>query len=190
MPVQACFSLQAHLHGAIAVTSLAFRQIIARPRRTIQFSACLAAASLVLAACSSEQSGPPPMLAGQAPDGTVEMHEVQAAYLGSGTAGCGTLFFRGRSYPFKVAGVGVGGIGLSTVEARGEVYKLQSIDQFAGTYAQGRYGFAIGMTSGGDLWLQNDDGVVMHLVAKREGLMLSLGADAIRGHHGPMRVTA
>ena len=160
--------------------NLGSQQATICPRRTIWPGACLAAAALLLAACSNQQSGPPPTLAGQAPDGTVEMHEVQAAYLGSGTAGNGTLFFRGRSYPFSVGGVGVGGIGLSTVEARGEVYKLQSIDQFAGTYAQGRYGFAIGTTSGGDLWLQNDDGVVMHLVAKREGLMLSLGADAIQ----------
>ena len=44
---------------------------------------------------------------------------------------------------------------------------------------QGRYGFAIGTMSGGDLWLQNESGVVMHLKAKREGLMLSLGGDAM-----------
>ena len=136
-------------------------------------------AVMLLAACSSQQSGPPPTLAGQAPDGTVEMHEVQAAYIGSGSGGGGTVFFRGRSYPFSVGGVGIGGLGLSTVEARGEVYNLQSMEQFPGTYAQGRYGFAIGTASGGDLWLKNDSGVVMHLVAKREGLMLSLGADAI-----------
>lgn len=139
-----------------------------------------AAVALLLAACSGQGAGSgPATVQGQAPDGTVEMHEVQAAYIGSGSAGGGTLNFRGRSYPFRVGGVGIGGIGLSTVEARGEVYKLQSIEQFPGTYAQGRYGFAIGTASGGDLWLQNESGVVMHLVAKREGLMLSLGADAI-----------
>jgi hypothetical protein len=33
--------------------------------------------------------------------------------------------------------------------------------------------------SGGDLWLQNENGVILHLHAKREGLMLSLGGDAI-----------
>jgi hypothetical protein len=33
--------------------------------------------------------------------------------------------------------------------------------------------------SGGDLWLQNDDGVILHLKAKRTGLMLSLGGDAV-----------
>jgi hypothetical protein len=144
----------------------------------MQIGARLAAAAMLLAACSNQDPAPA-SVQGQAPDGTVEMHEVQAAYIGSGSGGGGTVFFHGRSYPFRVGGVGVGGIGLSTVEARGEVYNLQSIEQFPGTYAQGRYGFAIGTASGGDLWLQNDSGVVMHLVAKREGLMLSLGADAI-----------
>jgi hypothetical protein len=46
------------------------------------------------------------------------MHEVQAAYIGSGGAGDGTLNFRGRSYPLNVGGIS--GIDLSTVEARGE----------------------------------------------------------------------
>jgi hypothetical protein len=37
----------------------------------------------------------------------------------------------------------------------------------------------LGSTSAGDLWLQNGNGVIMHLVAKRQGLMLSLGGDAV-----------
>ena len=51
--------------------------------------------------------------------------------------------------------------------------------KFPGTYGQARYGFAIGTMSGGDLWLQNESGVIMHLKAKRTGLMLSLGGDAV-----------
>jgi hypothetical protein len=51
--------------------------------------------------------------------------------------------------------------------------------QFPGTSAQGRYGFAIGTMSAGDLWMKNENGVVMHLKAKRTGLMLSLGGDAV-----------
>jgi len=37
----------------------------------------------------------------------------------------------------------------------------------------------LGEKSGGDLWLQNEAGVIMHLKAQREGLMLSLGGDAV-----------
>ena len=73
----------------------------------------------------------------------------------------------------------MGGIGLSTVDAKGEVYNLRDLAQFPGTYAQARYGFAIGTSSAGDLWMQNEAGVILHLKAKREGLILSLGGDAV-----------
>jgi len=33
-----------------------------------------------------------------------------------------------------------GGIGLSTIEATGEVYNLRDLGQFLGTYGQARYG--------------------------------------------------
>jgi hypothetical protein len=59
------------------------------------------------------------------------------------------------------------------------VYNLRGLGQFPGTYGQARYGFAIGTASGGDLWLQNEAGVILHLQAKRTGLMLSLGGDAV-----------
>jgi hypothetical protein len=144
--------------------------------------ACVALVSacvLYLTGCAGSVELGPDAVRGQTPDGTVEMQEVQAAYMGSGSAGTGVLIFRGVEHPFDVGGVGVGGIGLSTVEARGEVYNLSDLAQFPGTYGQARYGFAIGTASAGDLWMQNEAGVIMHLKAKREGLMLSLGGDAV-----------
>jgi hypothetical protein len=107
------------------------------------------------------------------------MHEVQAAYLGNAGGGSGTLFYAGNAYPFTIAGLGVGGIGASTIDATGDVYNLPNLSQFPGSYAQGSYGFVIGNMSRGDLWLQNGSGVVLHLKAKREGLMLTLGGDAM-----------
>ncbi|WP_343712421.1 hypothetical protein [Inquilinus sp.] len=144
----------------------------------------LAAAVLALAACSnqgggSSSGGDSGSVQNRTPSGTVQMHQVQAAFIGSGNTGDGTLRFQGRSYPFTVSGLGIGGIGVSTIDATGEVYDLKKVDDFEGAYAQGRYGFAIGEESGGDLWLKNDKGVVMHLKAKRTGLMLSLGGDAV-----------
>jgi hypothetical protein len=107
------------------------------------------------------------------------MEQVQAAYLASAGGGTGTLYYRGQAYPFQIAGVGIGGIGASTIDAEGDVYKMSSLSAFPGTYAQGRYGFAVGTASGGDLWMQNESGVILHLKAKRTGLMLSLGGDAV-----------
>jgi len=137
------------------------------------------AALLLAAGCSGSAKVGPDAIAGLTPDATVDMRQVQAAFIASGGGGGGTLFYKGRSYPFTVGGLGVGGIGASTVDAEGEVYKLNALAQFPGTYAQGRYGFAFGNKSGGDLWLQNEAGGIMHLKAKREGLMLSLGGDAV-----------
>lgn len=146
-------------------------------RKWAQFLS-VAVSLLMLAACSGSKVGPS-AVAGLTPDATVDMHQIQAAFIGSGGGGSGTLFYRGRSYPFTVGGLGIGGIGASSLNATGEIYKLNDISEFPGTYAQGRYGYAFGNKSGGDLWLQNNAGVIMHLVAKREGLMLSLGGDAV-----------
>lgn len=151
-------------------------------RRTtfsITLAALTAAAMIVASGCSNQGGGEPAGMAQQAPDATVEMQQVQAAFIGSGGGGTGTLFYSGSRYPFTVAGLGVGGIGVSKIEAHGDVYHLRDVAAFPGAYAQGRYGFAFGKTSAGDLWLENEKGVIMHLIAKRQGLMLSLGGDAV-----------
>jgi hypothetical protein len=152
-----------------------------RVQRALRWTGVVAGLFLLLAAasCSSSVKVGPDAVAGLTPDGTVDMRQVQVAYLASGGGGHGTLYYRGNRYPFTIAGLGVGGIGASTITAQGEVYKLSQLSDFAGTYGQARYGFALGTASAGDLWLQNSAGVILHLKAKRTGLMLSLGGDAV-----------
>ena len=120
-----------------------------------------------------------PAMADQKPSGTVYIRQVQIAWIGSGNLGGGTLQYNGRSWPFTIGGLGIGGFGISQITATGEVYNLKDIAQFQGAYGQARAGFAIGTVSAGELWLQNPNGVVLHLKAERVGLALSLGADAI-----------
>ena len=139
----------------------------------------IAAALAIFAGCSTSVKVGPESVAGLTPDGTVEMNQVQAAFIGNAGGGTGTLFYRGREYRFNVGGLGVGGIGASTIDAYGEVYKLPNLAAFPGAYGQAGYGFALGEKSGGDLWLENGSGVIMHLKARRTGLMLSLGGDAV-----------
>ena len=86
--------------------------------RVLTVSACV----LLLAGCTGNIALGPDAVKGKTPDGTVDMQEVQAAYIGSGAAGTGVLTFRGKEYKFQVGGVGIGGIGLSTVDAAGEVF--------------------------------------------------------------------
>lgn len=147
---------------------------------SVVFRAITLAAFVVAAACSSQEVKlGPDAVAGKAPDGRVEMLEEQVAYIGSGSGGRGMLHHKGRRYPFTIGGIGIGGIGASSIDAEGEVYNLPDVSMFPGTYGQARYGFALGTESGGDLWMQNEQGVIMHLKARRTGLMLSLGGDAM-----------
>lgn len=113
------------------------------------------------------------------PTATISLQAATAAFIGSGQGGEGTLYFRGKSYPFYVGGLGIGGIGASTIEATGEVYRLKNIDAFPGAYSQVRYGAVAGTASTGEMWLNNPEGVIIHLDARRAGLMLSLGGDAM-----------
>jgi hypothetical protein len=157
------------------LVSLSWRGVF---RRRIASAGASLAILAVLVGCSGSGAGPQ-TVSGQTPDATIDLHELQAAYLANANGGYGTLFFRGVAYPFNVGGAGIGGIGASSVDGTGEVYGLTSLSQFPGSYAQGSYGFAFGNQSGGDLWLKNNNGVVLHLHATRTGLMLSLGGDVI-----------
>lgn len=113
------------------------------------------------------------------PSGSVRIKSVQVAFIGSGSVGGGTLRYGGRSYRFTVSGLGIGGIGVSQLDATGSVYNLKSKHDFAGLYAQIRTGWAIGDQGRGKLWLQNPNGVILRLNARREGLSLTLGADGM-----------
>jgi hypothetical protein len=111
--------------------------------------------------------------------GTVSIKQFQVAWIGSANLGGGTLNYNGQTLKFSIGGLGVGGFGISEITAHGEVYNMPSIADFAGAYVEGRYGFALGETSAGELWLENPNHVVLHLKADRVGLALSLGGDAI-----------
>jgi hypothetical protein len=115
----------------------------------------------------------------QAPSATVEISQVQVAFLLSGNIGSGRIAFQGRTYSFSIGGLGVGGIGVSRLEATGTVYNLGSIEQFPGLYGSARTGIAVGDAGRGQIWLENSNGVKLHLRARREGLALSLGADGV-----------
>jgi len=111
--------------------------------------------------------------------GTIKVEQYQVAFIGSGNLGGGKLDFNGRTYSFTIGGLGIGGFGVSKITASGIVYNLKNLKDFPGAYVQGRYGYAAGDKSGGKLWLQNDQNVVIEIQGTREGLALSLGGDAV-----------
>ena len=101
------------------------------------------------------------------------------AYMGSTAAAPARCNSRATPIPSPSPGSVSAAFGVSTIDAKGEVYNLARVSDFPGAYGQGRYGAVGRHSERGDLWLENPNGVVMHLKAKREGLMLSLGGDAV-----------
>jgi hypothetical protein len=145
-------------------------------RRGRRLLPCLALLAVTLAGVDL---GPAKADESMVKSGIVKIEQYQIAFIGSGNLGGGTLQYNGQTYSFSIGGLGVGGFGVSKIEASGEVYNLTNIVHFPGAYLQGRYGAVAGDISTGELWLENADGVKLHLKANREGLALSLGGDAI-----------
>jgi hypothetical protein len=116
----------------------------------------------------------------QSPSGVVRISQVQVALLVSGSVGGGVLNFGGAEHDFSIGGLGIGGLGASRLEASGEVYNLERLEDFEGPYAQGRAGAVAGdQQLEGGLWLINPQGVEMRLSSRRDGYALSLGGDAV-----------
>jgi hypothetical protein len=135
--------------------------------------------ALVMGTAGLMLSGRPGAAQHLVKSGTVSIEQMQIAFIGSGGLGGGTLSYRGRSYRFTIGGLGIGGFGISKLEASGDVYNLHELNQFPGAYGSARYGAAYGDKGGGELWLENPHGVYMSLKARRQGLAVSLGADAV-----------
>ena len=111
--------------------------------------------------------------------GSVLIKESQVSWIGSGTLGKGTLTHEGRSYPFRIGGLGVGGFGVSSIDARGTVYNLSDVESFAGVYGNARLGATAADKGKGRLWLKNTNGVVLKLWTEMKGLALAGGVDGI-----------
>jgi hypothetical protein len=111
--------------------------------------------------------------------GTVEIKEYSVAFIGSGSLGKGTLVAGGASHPFRIGGLGIGGIGIASIDARGKVYNLNDLNDFPGAYGKARLGVAVADAGEGKLWLKNTNGVVLELWSEMAGLALSAGVDGI-----------
>lgn len=102
----------------------------------------------------------------------------EASSLGVGatfTWGRGWLTFKGKTYPIKIEGLGIVGVGYSKVKAIGKVYNLHNPMDITGTYAEAGAGIAVvGGVKG--LLAKNERGVVIDLTAEQKGVSFNLGA--------------
>lgn len=146
-------------------------QAVTRRTRLALFAAALAAL-----AGPSAAAEPP---ARDKAVGRIEFRQVQMALVYGVSVGGGTLRFEGRAHPFGMGGLGVGGIGVSRIEARGEVHGLTRLEDIEGAYAQVLYGAVAGDDGLGERWLRNASGVEIRLQSTRRGFAPSLGGDAV-----------
>jgi hypothetical protein len=82
-------------------------------------------------------------------------------------------------YPFRLIGTVIGPGSVSSIDATGEIYKLNSNLRVPGPYAQGTGQAGLEMSGANDLWLQNKAGVIMRLTGIQSGVTLSMGRDEI-----------
>lgn len=116
---------------------------------------------------------------GRAPAGTVELLAVEVARPGQPGGGSGTLAYRGATHPFAITGLGVDGSFVAPLDAAGEVYNLQKLADFAGAYVAGQYGVVVGDAGAGDIWLENERKVILHLEPMGEGQRLAVSGGAV-----------
>ena len=91
----------------------------------------------------------------------------------------GELTFKGKKYPFKIGGLSVGAnVGVSKMAAVGEVYDLKDVSKFPGTYTKLDASVALGGGVGG-LQMKNENGVIMRLESRTQGLQFNLGMSGV-----------
>jgi hypothetical protein len=128
----------------------------------------LALALVLLAAAPSGAQRP------LRPIGTVSI-ELTSVAAGIGTSwGKGTLRFDGRTYPFRITGLTVGDVGISTITAVGNVYSLRRPSDLTGNYVAAGAGLTLAGGIGG-VTMRNQKGVIINLYSVQQGVQLTVG---------------
>jgi hypothetical protein len=106
--------------------------------------------------------------------GSVSIDMMSVAAGVGASWGSGVLKFKGQSHLFKIDGLSVGNVGVSSITAVGNVYNMTSIAQFAGNYAAVGAGITLAGGVAG-LKMQNQSGVIINLYAVQQGVQLNIG---------------
>jgi hypothetical protein len=108
------------------------------------------------------------------PDGTLKLSGGSVAAGVGITWEKGTLSYQGKEWPVDVRGLSVGDVGVTKMEATGEVYNLKKVPDFNGKYVAAGAGAAAG---GGAtaVVLKNENGVTVKLVSTTQGINIGVG---------------
>src|SRR5215472_6638205 len=110
-----------------------------------------------------------------APDATLRM-SIGGFHLGiGGSSGSGTLTYRGKNYPFRVSGMAIGRVGVTSSSAVGDVFNLRHLQDFNGNYtvsAAGTRGVTLGAGRTGTI-MSNPAGVIIRISSTQTGVAVN-----------------
>ena len=145
-------------------------------RSMISLAACL---SLCAVAYTGDANSTNPVDDNAKPDGTVTLSGGSVAAGIGYTWGQGELKTSDKSQKFSIKGVSVIDVGATGFDAHGNVYTLKTLADFSGTYTAAAAGATVvnGATA---IYMRNEHGVVIMLIANTTGLKFNLSADGVR----------
>ena len=119
------------------------------------------------------------VVADDAPSGQVSIKSKSIAIGVGVTWGEGVLTFQGKEYIFKLGGLSVVDLGVSSLSVAGEVYNLKNLADFNGTYVAASAGVAV---AGGvsATAMKNQNGVVMKLTSTQKGVKFTLAPEGTK----------
>jgi hypothetical protein len=139
----------------------------------------LAACTLLCgAAYAGEADSSAPVRDDASPDAAVTLSGGSVAAGIGYTWGHGDLKYHDSSHRFSIKGVSVVDVGASDFTAAGNVYNLGKLSDFTGNYVAVGAGFTVA-GGGTAVYLKNEHGVVIKLVATNVGLQFKLSADGV-----------
>ena len=113
------------------------------------------------------------------PSATVAI-ETKAVAVGVGYSwGDGVLSFQDEEHTFKIKGLSVIDVGISSISAQGDVYNLEKVEDFPGTFSAAEAGVAVGGGAGTQM-MKNQNGVVMKVTSKKIGVQLKLAPEGLK----------
>ncbi len=112
------------------------------------------------------------------PDAILKI-SAKAIGVGAGYSwGAGKLTYKGKEYDVDVAGLNVGTVGVTSIDAVGEVYYLKKVEDLNGNYTAATAGGTIGGGAGA-LSMRNSNGVMVAMTATTKGVSLTLGVSGV-----------
>jgi hypothetical protein len=139
----------------------------------------LAACTLLSAAAyAGDSDSSAPVAEDAQPDATLTLKGGSVAAGIGYTWGNGELEYKNSSHRFSIKGVSVVDVGVTDFSASGRVYNLKKLEDFSGDYVAA--GAGITVAGGGTaVYLENEHGVVVKLIATDVGLKFTLSADGV-----------